>query len=473
MTAEFLSRIQFGFVMSFHILFPAFTIGLASWLVFLEALWLRQRSAMLRDLYFFWLKVFAGSFGLGVVSGIVMSFQFGTNWAGLSTVAGNVLGPLLNYEVMTAFFLEATFLGVMLFGWNRVGHRTHFIATCMVALGTLISSFWILSANSWMQTPQGYAVVDGVIHATDWWAAIFNPSFPTRLVHMVLACFLSTALVVGGVSAWYLLRGVWQDKARLMLRCALVFVAIVIPLQIIVGDISGQVVRKYQPAKLAAIEARWTTEHNVPLTLFAWPDDKAEKNDYAVDVPHLGSLILTHSWSGEVKGLRDFPVQDRPPVAPPFFSFRIMVGLGLLMLALAALGLLLWWRRRLFDSRWYLRCWMAMMPAGFIALLTGWYTAEIGRQPWVVYGVLRTIDAASPVPASSVAASLIVYFVTYMILFGFGSWYLLKVLRHGPDTAPPRVGFSATPARPLAVVDQGRANETESDDERFDEGEEE
>ncbi|MEO8809224.1 MAG: cytochrome ubiquinol oxidase subunit I [Rhodanobacter sp.] len=457
MTAEFLSRIQFGFVMSFHILFPAFTIGLASWLVFLEALWLRKRSEMLRDLYFFWLKVFAGSFGLGVVSGIVMSFQFGTNWAGLSTVAGNVLGPLLNYEVMTAFFLEATFLGVMLFGWNRVGHRTHFIATCMVALGTLISSFWILSANSWMQTPRGYTVVNGIIQASDWWAAIFNPSFPTRLVHMVLACFLSTALVIGGVSAWYLLHGRWQDMARLMLRCALVFVAIVIPLQILVGDMSGQVVREYQPAKLAAIEARWTTERNVPLTLFAWPDEKAEKNDHAIDVPHLGSLILTHSWSGEVRGLKDFPVQDRPPVAPPFFSFRIMVGLGLLMLVLALVGLLLWWRKRLFDSRWYLCAWIAMAPAGFIALLTGWYTAETGRQPWVVYGVLRTINAASPVPVSSVLASLIIYFVAYMILFGFGSWYLFKVLRHGPDRAPARVGIGggiATASRPLSALDE-------------------
>lgn len=456
MDAEFLSRIQFGFVMSFHILFPAFTIGLASWLVFLEALWLRKRTQMLRDLYFFWLKVFAGSFGLGVVSGIVMSFQFGTNWAGLSTVAGNVLGPLLNYEVMTAFFLEATFLGVMLFGWNRVSHRLHFIATCMVALGTLISSFWILSANSWMQTPTGYSIVDGTIQASDWWAAIFNPSFPTRLVHMVLACFLSTAMVIGGVSGAYLLRGRWKDKARLMLRCALVFTAIVIVLQIIVGDMSGQVVRKYQPAKLAAIEARWTTEHNVPLTLFAWPDEKAEKNDYALDVPHLGSLILTHSWSGEVQGLKDFPRADRPPVAEPFYSFRIMVGLGLLMLALAVLGLLLWWRKRLFDSRWYLRCWMLMMPAGFIALLTGWYTAEIGRQPWVVYGVLRTADAVSPIPASSVLISLIVYFVAYMILFGFGSWYLLKVLREGPGKAPERVGPSMSGSRPLAGVGEDK-----------------
>ncbi len=448
----FLSRVQFGFVMSFHILFPAFTIGLASWLVFLEALWLRKRTQMLRDLYFFWMKVFAGSFGLGVVSGIVMSFQFGTNWAGLSTVAGNVLGPLLNYEVMTAFFLEATFLGVMLFGWNRVSHRTHFLATCMVALGTLISSFWILSANSWMQTPTGYAVVDGTIHATDWWAAIFNPSFPTRLVHMVLAAFLSTSLVVGGVSAAYVLKGRWPEKARFMLRCALIFTAIVIPIQIFVGDLSGLVVREYQPAKLAAIEARWTTERSVPLTLFAWPDEDNERNDHAVDVPHLGSLVLTHSWDGEVKGLKDFPRADRPPVVEPFFAFRIMVGLGFLMLALAVIGLLLMWRRKLFDRRWYLCCWIAMMPAGFIALLTGWYAAEIGRQPWVVYGVLRTADAASPVAAFSVLTSLIVYFVAYMILFGFGSWYLLKVLRAGPGEAPERFGPSMSGSRPLSTL---------------------
>jgi cytochrome d ubiquinol oxidase subunit I len=307
-----------------------------------------------------------------------------------------------------------------------------------------------------MQTPQGYTVVDGVIHATNWWAAIFNPSFPTRLAHMVLACFLSTALAIGGVAAWYLLRGIWQDKARLMLRCALGLVAVAIPLQIFVGDLSGLLVREHQPAKLAAIEARWTTEKSVPLTLFAWPDEKAERNDYAVDVPHLGSLILTHSWDGEVRGLKDFPVADRPPVAAPFFGFRIMVGLGVLMLALALTGVLLWWRGRLFEHRWYLRCWIAMMPAGFIALLTGWYTAEIGRQPWVVYGVMRTADAASVLAASSVMTSLIVYFVTYMILFGFGSWYLFKVLRSGPGAAPPRFGFEATPARPLAVVDDRR-----------------
>jgi cytochrome d ubiquinol oxidase subunit I len=260
-------------------------------------------------------------------------------------------------------------------------------------------------------------------------------------------------MVIGGVSAAYLLAGRWQDKARLMLRCALAFTAIVIPLQIVAGDLSGLVVREYQPAKLAAIEARWETADNVPLTLFAWPDEEAQKNDYALDVPHLGSLILTHSWSGEVKGLNDFAPQDRPPVKAPFFGFRLMVGLGLLMLALALAGLLLWWRRRLFDSRWYLRCWIAMMPTGFIALLTGWYVAEIGRQPWVVYGVLRTADAVSPVAASSVLASLITYFVAYTILFGFGSWYLLKVLRAGPGTAPERFSVGMTPQRPLAALD--------------------
>lgn len=457
MDAEFLSRIQFGFVMSFHILFPAFTIGLAGWLTFLEGLWLIKRAEWLRDLYFFWLKVFAGSFGLGVVSGIVMSFQFGTNWAGLSTIAGNVLGPLLNYEVMTAFFLEATFLGVMLFGWNRVGHRTHFLATCMVFLGTMLSSFWILSANSWMQTPQGYRIVDGVIEASNWWAAIFNPSFPTRLVHMVLACFLSTALVIGGVSAAYLLHGRWHDKAYFMLRCAVAFVAIVIPIQIFVGDLSGQVVREYQPAKLAAIEARWTTQHDVPLTLLAWPDEETESNHYALDVPHLGSLILTHSWDGQVKGLDAFPKADWPPVRWPFYSFRIMVGLGILMLLLAWGGLPLWRRGRLLRHRAYLHAWVWMVPTGFVALLTGWYTAEIGRQPWVVYGVLRTADAASQLPTSSVVVSLIIYFVTYVTLFGFGGWYLFKVLRHGPDTAPQRVRLRRTPSRPLSAMDDGEA----------------
>jgi cytochrome d ubiquinol oxidase subunit I len=450
-----LSRIQFGFVISFHILFPAFTIGLAWWLLFLEAVWLRQRTELWRDLYFFWMKIFAVSFGLGVVSGIVMSFQFGTNWAEYSVAAGNVVGPLLNYEVLTAFFLEATFLGVMLFGWRRVGHGMHFVATAMVACGTLLSSFWIISANSWMQTPAGFRMEDGVFFPVDWWAIIFNPSFPWRLAHMVLAAFLTTALVVGGVSAAYLLRKRFVESAQTTLKLALAFVAIVIPLQILVGDLSGLQLAETQPQKLAAIEARWDTGRGVPLTLFAIPDPELETNRYAVDVPRLGSLILTHSWDGEVVGLKDFAPEDRPPVAAPFFGFRIMVGLGLLMLLLALAGLVLWRSGRLFERRWYLRWWMAMSPAGFIALLSGWYVAEIGRQPWVVYGIMRTEDAVSPVAAAAVLASLIVYAVVYAVLFGFGSWYLLKLLRQGPVPAPPRESQRhQTPARPMSAADE-------------------
>jgi cytochrome bd ubiquinol oxidase subunit I len=450
--AVMLSRLQFGWVISFHILFPAFTIGLASWLAFLEAWWLKTRDDHVRDLYFFW-KVFAVSFGVGVVSGIVMSFQFGTNWAGFSGAAGNIVGPLLNYEVLTAFFMEATFLGVMLFGWQRVGHRTHFVATCMVAIGTLISTFWIISANSWMQTPAGYTLEHGVFYPADWFRIIFNPSFPYRLVHMVLAAFLTTAFMIGGISAYYLLRNRFVEKARLCLKCALVFAAIVVPLQIVAGDQSGLEVRHNQPTKLAAIEARWTTERNVPLTLFAIPDARTERNDYAFDVPHLGSLILTHSWSGEVKGLKDFPPDDRPPVLIPFFAFRVMVGLGILMLLISWYGLLKWKRGTLFMSRWYLRAWIWMMPSGFVALLSGWWVAEVGRQPWVVYGLLRTADAASPVPAGSVLASLVVYVVVYLTLFGFVGWYLLKMLRVGPVPAPQRRGVQ-TAARPLSLADE-------------------
>ncbi|MEO6967495.1 MAG: cytochrome ubiquinol oxidase subunit I [Rhodanobacteraceae bacterium] len=453
--AVLLSRLQFGFVISFHILFPAFTIGLASWLAFLEAMWLRKREDRVRDLYFFWMKIFAVSFGVGVVTGIVMSFQFGTNWAGFSTAAGNVVGPLLNYEVLTAFFMEATFLGVMLFGWQRVGHRTHFFATCMVALGTLISTFWIISANSWMQTPDGYALKNGVFYPTDWWQVIFNPSFPYRLAHMVLAAFLTSAFVIGGVSAFYLTRGKFPEKAKLCLKCALVFVAIVAPLQIIVGDFSGQEVRRNQPAKLAALEARWNTQSNVPLTLFAIPDEKNERNDYALDVPQLGSVILTHSWSGAVKGLKDFAPEDRPPVAIPFFAFRIMVGLGVLMLLISWWGLWKWKRGTLWSSRWYLYAWMAMMPSGFVALVMGWWVAEVGRQPWVVYGLLRTVNAASPnVTAGSVLASLITYVVVYLLLFGFAAWYLIKMLRAGPVVAPPRKRATETAARPMSAADE-------------------
>ncbi|MBP1473891.1 cytochrome ubiquinol oxidase subunit I [Frateuria sp. MAH-13] len=460
-TAEFLSRLQFAWVMSFHILFPAFTIGTAAWLAFIEGVWLVKRTDLWRDLYFFWLKIFAVAFGMGVVSGIVMSFQFGTNWAGFSIVAGNVVGPLLNYEVLTAFFLEATFLGVMLFGWKKVSDGMHFLATCMVSLGTLLSSFWIMSANSWMQTPAGYDIRDGVFYPADWWQVIFNPSFLVRLPHMVLAAFISTAMVVGGVSVVYLLKGRFVDRAGAMLKLALAFLAIVIPIQIVIGDMAGLKVREYQPAKLAAIEARWDTASSVPLALFAWPDEQAETNHYAVEVPHLGSLILTHSWDGEVKGLKDFPRDERPPVKIPFFSFRVMVGLGLLMLALALTGLWRWKRGSLLRDRWYLRAWVVMIPSGFIALLTGWWVAEVGRQPWVVQGLMRTSQAATVLPASSVLASLITFVVVYLGIFGAGIWYLFKLFRDGPLPAPQRGqpatpvhgSHHRTPARPLSAPD--------------------
>jgi cytochrome d ubiquinol oxidase subunit I len=455
--ALFLSRLQFGWVISFHILFPAFTIGLASWLVFLEARWLKTRNDHLRDLVFFWMKIFAVSFGVGVVSGIVMSFQFGTNWARFSADAGNIVGPLLNYEVLTAFFVEASFLGIMLFGWQRVGDKTHFACTVMVAAGTLASTFWIMSANSWMQTPAGYTLTDGVFEPANWWAVIFNPSFPIRLVHMVMAAFLTTAFMIGGISAYYLLRNRFVEKARLCLKAALVFVAIVAPLQIVVGDLSGQEVRRNQPAKLAALEAHWTTGNNVPLVLFAIPDEDTESNDYAVNVPHLGSVILTHSWSGAVKGLKSFAPEDRPPVAIPFYAFRIMVGLGVLMVLIAWYGLWKWRRGSAFTARAYLRAWIWMMPSGFIALLAGWWVAEVGRQPWVVYGLLRTADAVSPnITHGSVLTSLIVYVAVYVALFGFVGWYLLKMLRVGPVQAPQRKRTTETAARPLSLADEER-----------------
>ena len=449
-----LSRIQFAFVISFHILFPAFTIGLASWLAWLEGAWLLTKRPHYRDLYFFWVKVFAVSFGMGVVSGIVMSFQFGTNWSRFSELAGNVIGPLLHYEVLTAFFLEASFLGIMLFGWNRVGPKFHFFATLMVAIGTLISTFWIISANSWMHTPAGYELRDGVFYPVDWWAVVFNPSFPYRLVHMVLAAFLTTSFVVAAVSSWYVLRGRFPNKSLLMLKNAMAFIIIVAPLQIIAGDYHGLNVRDHQPAKLAAMEGLWTTHSGVPLVLFGWPDEEAEETRYEIAIPKLGSLILTHSWDGEVTGLDAFAPEDRPPVKPVFFAFRIMVALGVAMLLMAGWGLLRWWRGRLSTPGLFHRLCIPMGASGFVAILAGWFTAEIGRQPWVVYGVLRTADALSPVGGGSVLTSLITFMVVYLVIFGAGSWYLLRLLRTGPvDHEPPETD-DGTPRRPLSVPER-------------------
>ena len=456
-----LSRIQFGFVISFHILFPAFTIGLAHWLAFVEWRWLRTRDDRWRDIYFFWLKIFAVSFGMGVVSGIVMSFQFGTNWAVLSERAGNILGPLLSYEVLTAFFLEATFLGVMLFGWRKVSDRLHFLATCMVALGTLISTFWIISANSWMQTPQGHAIdASGIFVPVDWWAIIFNPSFPYRLAHMVLAAFITTCFVIGGVSAWYLRGGVHVEPAKRMLRHAVVFAAIAVPLQVVVGDLHGLNVAEHQPVKLAAIEAHWHgTEPGAgtPLVLFALPDAALERNDYEVAVPRLGGLILKHEWDGELMPLTAVPPDERPPVAPVFWSFRVMVGIGVLMLALSLLSLWALRRGTLYGSRLLLDGWRLLSPAGFVALLAGWYVVEIGRQPYVVYGLLRTSEAVSPnIAAAAVLTSLVVYALAYAVIFGAGIWYVRKLMLVGPVPQPPKdtQHGEKTPARPLSLPDE-------------------
>ena len=464
MDALLLSRIQFGFVISYHILFPAFTIGLASWLMFLEFRWLRTRDNVWWDLYKFWSKVFAISFGMGVVSGIVMSFQFGTNWSRLSERAGAVLGPLLSYEVLTAFFLEAGFLGVMLFGANKVRPLVHFFCTCMVALGTLISTFWIIAAISWMHTPQGHVLKDGFFTPGDWWQIVFNPSFPYRLTHMVLAAFITTCFVIGGTAAWHLRRGVQREMALRVLKLSIAFGAIAVPMQVMVGDQHGLNTLEHQPIKVAAMEGHWHRGEpgaGVPLVAFAIPNQQAERNDYEIAIPRLGSLILTHSLEGEITPLTAVAPQDRPPVLPVFFAFRVMVGIGILMLLVVAFSCWTWWRGRLEQSVWMLRGWQLLSPAGFVALLAGWWVTEIGRQPWVVYGLMRTADAVSPnLQASTVATSLAGYATVYAIVFGAGIWYLWRLLKKGPQAGetPPEMGTpdsgAKTPARPLSAADE-------------------
>lgn len=449
-----LSRFQFAFVISFHFLFPAFTIGIASWLAVLEGLYLKTGRAEYRTLYKFWIKIFAVSFGVGVVTGIVMTYQFGTNWAGLTRAGGSILGPLLGYEVVTAFFLEAGFLGIMLFGWDKVPRIVHFGATAAVAVGTAVSAFWILSANSFLHTPAGYEVANGVLVPSDWLQIVFSPSFPVRFLHTVAAAYLTTAFAIAGVSAWYLLRGRSVLESRQAFSMGLWLIAVLAPLQIFIGDQAGLEVREHQPAKLAAIEAHWETGGDVPLILFAWPDQSGEKNDFVLEVPHLGSLILTHSWDGAVQGLKEFPAQDRPPVAIVFWTFRIMVGLGFLMLGAALLGLWLRATGRLYDSRWFQRFMVVMLPSGFVAVIAGWFTTEIGRQPWVVNGILRTADAMSPVGAGSVLLSLVLFVLVYAILLGSAVYYIVKLVRIGPEAPEAdREEPFKTPARPFSLPD--------------------
>ncbi len=459
--ALLLARWQFGFTISFHFIFPAFSIGLASYLAVLEALWLRTGTALYLDLFKYWLKVFAVVFAMGVVSGIVMSYQFGTNWSVFSDRAGPVIGPPMAYEVLTAFFLEAGFLGVMLFGMNRVGKQLHFAATAMVALGTFISAFWILSVNSWMHTPTGYAVnPDGqFVPAGGWSGIIFNPSFPYRLVHTVIAAYLTTALAVGAVGAWHLLRDSTQPHARKMFSMAMWMAALVAPLQIFVGDLHGLNTLEHQPAKIMAMEGHYQShEHGAPFILFGIPNDAEQRVDYAVEIPKASSLILKHDPNAPLAGLDTIPRENHPPVAVVFWSFRIMVGLGLLMLVLGACSLIARARGRLYEWRWLHRFALSMGPAGFIAVLAGWITTEVGRQPFTIYGVLRTADSVSPLAAPAVAASLLAFIVVYFAVFGMGTWYLLKLVSRPPQPleAGPAHGPShaagITPAPAIAAA---------------------
>jgi cytochrome d ubiquinol oxidase subunit I len=432
-----LSRIQFAFTISFHILFPTLTIGLAVYLAFLEGAWLRTRREQYKRLCLFWGKIFALTFGMGVVSGIVLSYEFGTNFSRFSEATGNVLGPLLTYEVMTAFFMEAGFLGVMLLGWNRVGPKFHYFATLMVAAGTVVSAFWILAASSWMHTPAGAELRDGVFHVQSWTAVIFNPSFPYRLAHMLLASLLTTAFFVAGICAWYLLRGTERGFARRALGLALLTAAVLTPLQVLGGDLHGSNAYEHQPMKVAAMEGRWETMAGAPLLLFAWPDPAAESNRLEVGIPKGASWFLEHDADGVVRGLKEVPPEDRPPVAPVFFGFRLMVAVGVLMLAAAWAGVWMDRRGTLERRRWFLKPLVVMAPSGFVATLAGWYVVEIGRQPWLVQGLMRTAEGVSPVAAGQVLTTLVAFIIVYSVLFFAYLYYLLRIIRNGPGLSEP------------------------------------
>jgi cytochrome d ubiquinol oxidase subunit I len=448
----FLSRLQFAWVVAWHILMPAFTVGLASYIAVLEGMHLFTGREIYLRISMFWIKIFSVSFGMGVVSGVIMPFQFGTNWSRFSDATADILGPLLAYEGLTAFFLEAAFLGVLLFGRKLVPPWAHFTAALMVALGTLFSSFWILAANSWMHTPAGYDIVEGRFVPRDWIEIIFNPSFPYRLAHTVTGFYVTTGFAVVGVAAYLLRSGRFPAEARIMLSMTLGLLSVLVPLQIFLGDEHGLNTREHQPVKLAAIEARWETARSVPLTLFAIPDQTNETNHFAIDVPYLGSLILTRSMDGEIKGLKDWPPGDRPPVAIPFFAFRIMVGIGLLMLALVVASWWLRFRGTLFHSPWFLRACLCMSPLGFVAVLAGWTTTEVGRQPWTVYGLMRTADSVPlSLSGSEVLLSLLGYVAVYLLIFPAGMLVMARLVRKGPDAvesdSPIESGRPERPAR--------------------------
>lgn len=448
-----LARLQFAFTISFHIIFPSFTIGLAAYLATLGALWIATGRELYQRIQRFWTKIFAVSFAMGVVSGIVLSYQLGTNWSRFSTVTGNIIGPLAGYEVMTAFFLEASFLGILLFGGNRVPRWLHVLSAFIVAIGTSLSAFWILSANSWMHTPTGHEMRNGVAIPVDWWAVVFNPSFVYRLSHMLNASFLTAGFVVLAVGARYLIAGKYIEEARTMVRMALGLLVVLAPLQLFLGDQHGLNTLKHQPTKIAAMEAHWDGSKPGDFHIFAWPDEKAERNHFEISIPRGASLILTHDPNGLFPGLKDVPAHNRPPVTTVFFAFRIMLGIGFFMIAAALYGAFLWWRGTLFTTRWYLRVMAQTWWIGFVAVIAGWVVTESGRQPWIVQGILRTADATSPVLAGAVFATLVLFVLVYGIVFSFGAYYINRLIAHGPQ------GAAVEPPKPFELPAEAAGRE--------------
>jgi len=441
-----LARLQFAFTIIFHIIFPSFTIGLSAYIATLGVMWRWTEREHFHTLMRFWAKIFAVSFAMGVVSGVVMSYEFGLNWSRFSLAVGNVVGPLIGYEVLTAFFLEATFLGVLLFGFNKVPPWLYVLSAAFVAFGTAMSAFWILSANSWMQTPAGFELKNGIAYPVDWLAAVFNPSFPYRFAHMLNAAYLTTAFVVLAVGARYLIAGKYQEEARTMLRMAIGLTVIIAPLQLFIGDQHGLNTLKYQPVKVAAMEAHWDGAKPGDFEIFAWPDEKAETNRFAISIPHGSSLILTHSWDGLFPGLTSVPADQRPPVPIVFFAFRIMVAAGAFMIAAALYGAFLWGRGTLFDTRWYLHVMKHTWWVGFVAVMAGWITTESGRQPWIVEKILRTADATSPVIGESIAVTLVLFVLAYGVVFSFGIYYINRLINRGPsEVAEETGGFTGSP----------------------------